>query len=196
MQKHGVIDPELREAIEKVGQDARRAAEIIRRLREFIKRDRLREERFSLRECIESAVELLQPRLGRQNIVVSLEIDSLAGEVDADRIQIEQVVVNLLLNAIDALKSSNGGDKSIAVRVFPDATGSLAVEIGSSSPRIDPVIVDRLFDPFFTTKGDGLGLGLSISRSIIESHAGEIGYLVDARGHPAFRFTLPKRQPR
>jgi len=193
MQKHGVIDPELRKAIEKVGQDARRAAEIIRRLREFIKRDRLREERFSLRECIESAVELLQPRLGRQNIEVSLEIDNLAGEVDADRIQIEQVVVNLLLNAIDALQSSNGGDKSIAVGIFPIAADSLAVEIGSSSPQIDPSIVDRLFDPFFTTKGDGLGLGLSISRSIIESHAGEICYRVDARGQPAFRFTLPKR---
>lgn len=193
MQKNGVIDPELREAIEKVGQDARRAAEIIRRLREFIKRDRLREERFLLRECIESAVELLQPRLGRQNIEVSLEIDSRAGEVVADRIQIEQVVVNLLINAIDALQSANGRDKSITVRLFPEAADSLAVEIGSSSPQIDPAIVDKLFDPFFTTKGDGLGLGLSISRSIIESHTGEIGYLVDARGQPAFRITLPKR---
>jgi C4-dicarboxylate-specific signal transduction histidine kinase/ABC-type phosphate/phosphonate transport system substrate-binding protein len=193
MQKHGVIDPELHQAIEKVGQDARRAAEIIRRLREFIKRDRLREEKFLLHECIESAVGLLQPRLGRQNIEVSLEADSRAGEVTADRIQIEQVVVNLLVNAIDALESCSGGGKSITVRLFPDAADNLAVEIASSSPQIDPGIVDRLFDPFFTTKGDGLGLGLSISRSIIESHAGEIGYLVDTRGQPAFRITLPGR---
>ena len=193
MQKHGVVDSELREAIEKVGQDARRAAEIIRRLRDFIKRDRLREERFSLRECIESAVELLQPRLSRQNIEVSVEIDRVAGEVVADRIQIEQVVVNLLLNAIDALQSSEQARKSVSVRVFAGAAGSLVVEIGSSGPAIDPSIVPNLFDPFFTTKGDGLGLGLSISRSIIESHAGEIGYLLNSSGQPAFRFTLPQK---
>jgi len=193
MQKHGVIDPELREAIEKVGQDARRAAEIIRRLRDFIKRDRLREESFSLRECIESAVELLQPRLSRHNIAVSLDIDNMAGEVKADRIQIEQVVVNLLLNAIDALHASGQAEKSITVRIFAGAADNLVVEIGSSAPVIDPDIVDNLFDPFFTTKGDGLGLGLSISRSIIESHAGEIGYLENARGQPAFRFILPRK---
>jgi C4-dicarboxylate-specific signal transduction histidine kinase/ABC-type phosphate/phosphonate transport system substrate-binding protein len=191
MQKHGAIDAELREAIEKVGQDARRAAEIIRRLREFIKRDRLREERFSLRECIQSAVELLRPRLASQNIRVGLDIDSVADEVNADRIQIEQVVVNLLINAIDAMQSSADSDKSITVRIFRGTAGSLAVEICSSSPAIDPEIVDRLFDPFFTTKGDGLGLGLSISRSIIESHAGEIGYRINAQGQPAFRFSLP-----
>ncbi|MGD8348402.1 MAG: ATP-binding protein, partial [Gammaproteobacteria bacterium] len=103
------------------------------------------------------------------------------------------VIVNLLVNAIDALESCSGGGKSITVRLFPDAADNLAVEIASSSPQIDPGIVDRLFDPFFTTKGDGLGLGLSISRSIIESHAGEIGYLVDTRGQPAFRITLPGR---
>jgi len=192
MQQNGQIDPELRAAIEKVGQDARRAAEIIRRLREFIKRNQLHEERFPLRECIESAVELLQPRLRRQNIEVSLDFDAVAGEVTADRIQIEQVLVNLLLNAIDALQSSNDAGKTIDVRIFAGAD-SLCVEIASSSPAVDPDIVDNLFDPFFTTKGDGLGLGLSISRSIIESHAGEIGYLVNADGQPAFRFTLPQK---
>ena len=193
MQKHGITDPELQAAIEKVGQDAWRAAEIIRRLREFIKRDRHREESFLLRACIESAVELLRPKLVRQNIEVSLDLDNVAGEVHADRIQIEQVVVNLLVNAIDALQSSNGSKKSILVSVFQGPADSLVVEIGSSSPAIDPEIVDKLFDPFFSTKGDGLGLGLSISRSIIESHAGEIGYLVNAQGQPAFRFTLPQK---
>jgi len=192
LQQNGQIDSELGAAIEKVGQDARRAAEIIRRLREFIKRNQLREERFLLRECIESAVELLQPRLRRQNIEVALHFEAASAEVSADRIQIEQVLVNLLLNAIDALQSSNGALKTVDVRVFAGAD-SLFVEIASSSPAIDPRIVDNLFDPFFTTKGDGLGLGLSISRSIIESHAGEIGYLLNARGQPAFRFTLPLR---
>ena len=193
MQQHGAIDPELRRAIEKVGQDARRAAEIIRRLREFIRRNQLREESFSLRECIESAVELLRPRLRRQNIEVALDIDPGVGQVSADRIQIEQVLVNLLLNAIDALESSNSKLKCVTVRVFAGAANSLVVEIASSSPAIDPEIVDNLFDPFFTTKGDGLGLGLSISRSIIESHAGEIGYLVNPEGQPAFRFTLMQK---
>ncbi len=190
MQRHGAIEPELREAIDKVGQDARRAAEIIRRLREFIKRNRLREERFALRECIESAVELLRPRLRRQNIEVALDIADHAAVVSADRIQIEQVLVNLLLNAIDALEASNAARKTITVRVVAGAADGLVVEIASSSPVIDPQIVEQLFDPFFTTKEDGLGLGLSISRSIIESHAGEIGYLVDPEGQPAFRFTL------
>jgi C4-dicarboxylate-specific signal transduction histidine kinase len=161
-------------AIENIGNDARRAAGIIKRLREFIKRSEHRPERFLLRDCIEPAVELLRPRLDQHQIDVDVSYAADVSDVLADRIQIEQVLVNLLLNSIDSLQHC------------AQASGKIMVRVDSAAD-----VVDHLFDPFFTTKTEGMGMGLSISRSIIESHGGTIEYLVNEFQQPTFRFTLP-----
>lgn len=191
LQKRGNDDAELKEAIENIGNDARRAAGIIKRLREFIKRSEHKPERFLLRNCIEPAVELLRPRLDQHQIDVDVSYAADVSDVLADRIQIEQVVVNLLLNAIDSLQHSAQGSRKIMIRIDRTESGDISVGVSDTGKGLTAEVVDHLFDPFFTTKTEGMGMGLSISRSIIESHGGTIEYLVNEFRQPTFRFSLP-----
>jgi len=191
LRKRGDDGSGLQDAIENIGNDARRAAGIIKRLREFIKRSEHRPERFLLRNCIGPAVELLRPRLDQHQIDVDISYAADVSDVLADRIQIEQVVVNLLLNAIDSLQHSTQGSRKIMVRVDRTETGDIAIGVSDTGKGLDADVVDHLFDPFFTTKTEGMGMGLSISRSIVESHGGTIEYLVNESQQPTFRFTLP-----
>jgi len=193
LQKNNGDREALREAIVKAGNDARRAADIIRSLREFIKREDLRQKDIPIRDCIEPALELLRSRLKQQQIAVAVRIAPDVSMIHADRIQIEQVVVNLLLNAIDALQGAGEGtaDKKIIVDVARFDARYIAVAISDTGPRLAADVVEHLFDPFFTTKAEGMGMGLSISRSIIESHGGTIEYLLNQQQLPTIRFTLP-----
>ena len=195
LQKNDGDREALREAIVKAGNDARRAAEIIRSLREFIKREDLRQQDIPIRDCIEPALELLRSRLRQQQIAVEVRIASDVSMIHADRIQIEQVVVNLLLNAIDALQGAGTGaaEKRIIVDVARFDARYIAVAISDTGPRLAADVAEHLFDPFFTTKAEGMGMGLSISRSIIESHGGTIEYLLNQVQLPTIRFTLPMR---
>ena len=183
----------LREAIVKAGNDARRAADIIQGLREFIKREELSKRNVSIRACIEPAIELLRPRLRQSQIGIGLEYAPDLPDIHADRIQIEQVAVNLLLNAIDALRSEGSvtGERKIFVDVSLPDSRHVAVAISDNGPPLQSDVAGRLFDPFFTTKPEGMGLGLSISRSIIESHGGTIEYLLNSRDMPTICFNLP-----
>jgi C4-dicarboxylate-specific signal transduction histidine kinase len=191
LQKNGDDDTALKNAIENIGNDARRAAGIIKRLREFIKRSEHRPERFLLRDCIEPAVELLRPRLDQHQIDVDVSYAADVSDVLADRIQIEQVLVNLLLNSIDSLQHCAQASGKIMVRVDSGDKGDISIGVSDTGKGLAADVVDHLFDPFFTTKTEGMGMGLSISRSIIESHGGTIEYLVNEFQQPTFRFTLP-----
>ncbi len=191
LRREGRDRGELHDAITRLGADARRAAGIIRRLREFIRRENLKHERFFVRDCIDSAVELLRPRLDQYAIDVDINYATEVVRIDADRIQIEQVIVNLLLNAIEALRDGNGTSRRIAIDVREQGTGALCVAISDTGDALGDDVVAHLFDPFFTTKREGMGMGLSISRSIIESHGGTIEYFVNDAQLPTFRFNLP-----
>ncbi len=191
LRREGQDQGELHDAITRLGTDARRAAEIIRRLREFIRRENLKHERFVLRDCIDSAVELLRPRLDQYAIDVDVNYAAEVDRIDADRIQIEQVVVNLLLNAIEALRDSDGSRRRIEIDVREQGAGALCVAISDTGDALAGDVVAHLFDPFFTTKPEGMGMGLSISRSIVESHGGTIEYLLNDKRLPTFRFNLP-----
>ncbi len=191
LQKRGNDDDELRDAIVKIGNDARRAAGIIKNLREFIKRGEHKPERFSLRACIDSAVELLRPRMIQNDIEVSLSCSKDVNDIVADRVQIEQVVVNLLVNAIDAVRASKQKAKLIDIDIYRTDTSDVAVTVSDNGRGLPDDVVEHLFDPFYTTKTEGMGMGLSISRTIVESHGGTIEYLINEMQHPSFRFTLP-----
>jgi len=191
LQKNRNDDDSLHSAISNIGSDAKRAADIIKRLREFIRHGELQQDNFSIREPIEAALEILQQRLLQAQISVDVDcVENIPG-VQADRIQIEQVVVNLLLNAIDALSDFPLEKRRILIKVIETGTGKLEVAVSNCGAALPVDVVAHLFDPFFTTKDDGMGMGLSISRSIVEAHGGTIEYLVDARAQPTFRFTLP-----
>ena len=183
----------LRDAIVKAGNDARRAADIIKSLRQFIKREELRQRDIAIRDCIEPALELVRSNLRQQQIAVETSFAPDVHMIHADRIQIEQVVVNLLLNAIDALQGADSGPavKKIIVDVSQLDSRYVAIAISDTGPRLSAEVARRLFDPFFTTKSEGMGMGLSISRSIVESHGGTIEYLLNQEQLPTIRFTLP-----
>ncbi len=188
---NGDADAELHEAIVNIGNDARRAAGIIKGLREFIKRGEHKLEHFNLRGCIYSAVELLHPRLVQYGIDVRLNCDNDVIDIVADRVQIEQVVVNLLVNAADAVGAVDRPVKEIGIDVVSNGSGAVAVAVSDNGEGLPAEVIEHLFDPFFTTKSEGMGMGLSISRSIVEAHGGTIEYLVDEAQRPTFRFTLP-----
>jgi two-component system sensor kinase FixL len=191
LQKNGDDESALKDAIENIGNDARRAAGIIKRLREFIKRGEHRPERFLLRDCIEPAVELLRPRLDQHEIDVIVSFGEEVTDILADRIQIEQVVVNLLVNAIDSLQGCAQASKKIVIEVDKYRNREVTIGVSDTGRGLSAEVVEHLFDPFFTTKAEGMGMGLSISRSIVESHGGTIEYLINDLQQPTFRVTLP-----
>ena len=191
LQKRGNGDTELHEAIVNIGNDARRAADIIKGLREFIKRGEHKHEHFNLRNCIDSAVELLHPRLDQYGIEVRLDCADDVTDIIADRVQIEQVVVNLLIHAVDAVGAIDQPAREIGIDVVNTGSGAVAVAVSDNGAGLPADVIEHLFDPFFTTKSEGMGMGLSISRSIVEAHGGTIEYLVDEAQRPTFRFMLP-----
>ncbi|MCP3688083.1 MAG: PhnD/SsuA/transferrin family substrate-binding protein [Gammaproteobacteria bacterium] len=159
LKKYGDVPAELRRAIEKTGKDARRAAGIIKHLREFLKRGAHQHEQFKLRDCIEPAVELLRPRLQQNNIEVSINFADAGAGIAADRIQIEQVVVNLLLNAIDAVQDKKQLERRVQIDIVAHEPESISVAVSNSGAGLAEDLVARLFEPFFTTKQTGMGMG-------------------------------------
>lgn len=181
---------ELERAIGLIGHDARRAAEIIRRLREFLQHGDLRIETFPLSNCVGNALEMLGGRLRQLGVKVGRHEDLADGQVHADQIQIEQVVINLLLNAMDALADNPAGDRRIDIRLA-DTGSMIRLSVADNGNGIPDGEFERVFHPFHTTKPGGMGMGLSISRSIVQAHGGLLGAERTDNGGTEVSFTLP-----
>jgi two-component system sensor kinase FixL len=182
--------PALREALARAADQALRAGQIIRRLREFVARGDSERQVENLTRLIEDASTLALVGARENAIAVSFRLDPRAKQVVADRIQIQQVLVNLIRNAVDVLAESPGSrDIAIATALQPD--GMVEIGVADSGTGLAPEVREQLFQPFVTTKPKGMGLGLSICRTIVEAHGGKIA--ADARpgGGTVFRFTLP-----
>ncbi|MBV8653967.1 MAG: PAS domain S-box protein [Alphaproteobacteria bacterium] len=175
-------------ALEKAGAQALRAGHIIRRLREFLARGETERRVERLPELIDEASELALVGAKERGIIVRFQYDPTIDRVLADRVQIQQVVTNLIRNAIDAIEGSARKELVISInRIAPDQA---QVSVADSGPGIDPEVMDTLFQPFVTTKANGMGVGLSISRTIVESHGGRITAETKPGGGATFRFTL------
>jgi two-component system sensor kinase FixL len=186
-----------REAAALIGeavQQALRAGEIIRRTREFLRRGDFRPRAIGARELFQTSIGLMHNELALQGARVGIETAPGAGPVFADPIQIEQVILNLLRNSLEEMAQARSGTKQIALRArpSPDEAGMVEFAIADSGPGFPPEIAHRLFTPFATNKEGGMGLGLSISRSIIEAHGGRIWAVAQTPDAGAeIRFTLP-----
>ncbi|MBI5939443.1 MAG: PAS domain S-box protein [Caulobacterales bacterium] len=185
--------PRLRDAMEKAADQTLRAGQIIRRLRDFVARGESEPRIEPLPKIIEEAGVLALIGAAERGIRVRNRIDSRVGLVLADKVQIQQVLVNLMRNAIEAMQNSDRRD--LTVSATPTGDGMVEVAVGDTGPGISPDIVARLFEPFFTTKTQGMGVGLSISRTIVEAHGGRIWVDTNDKGGATFRFTLRAVRP-
>lgn len=185
--------PRLREAMEKAADQTLRAGQIIRRLRDFVARGESEPRIENLPKAIEEAGVLALIGAAEGGVRVHYRIDKAVDLVLADKVQIQQVLVNLMRNAIEAMQVSDR--RELTVAASPARDGMVEIAIADTGPGISPDVADRLFQPFLTTKSQGMGVGLSISRTIIESHGGRIWVETNDRGGATFRFTLRAVRP-
>jgi two-component system sensor kinase FixL len=183
----------VREALDSAAAQAVRAGDIIRRLREFMARGESERQVEDVRKIVEEASALALVGAGELGVRVRFAFDPAARQVRVDRVQIQQVIVNLVRNALDAMADmppdSTRRDLTIAAR----AAGADQVEISvaDSGPGLAPRVAAQLFQAFVTTKPEGMGIGLSISRTIVDAHGGRIWAEANPGGGAVFRFTLP-----
>jgi two-component system sensor histidine kinase TtrS len=179
----------LRDAMEQVSAQAGRAAKIIRRIRSFVRKEQPKHSRVDVNALIRDVADFTQAEFDRSEVLIGLDLGRSLPPVQADAIQIEQVILNLIRNGIEAMNDVRGRRRlDIATRPAP---GGIRVSVRDRGQGIPVDNLDHIFDPFVTTKPGGLGLGLSISQSIIEAHGGRLFAESPAGGGTRFRFTLP-----
>lgn len=177
------------DAVDQAASEALRAGEIIRRLREFVSRGETERRVESLSKLIEEASALALVGAKQSGVRVSMSFDRRVDQVLVDKVQIQQVVLNLIRNSIDAMAASERRELEVAVRDAFD--GQALVSVSDTGPGLSPETLDRLFQPFFTTKSSGMGVGLSISRTIVEAHGGHLRARNRSEGGAIFEFSLP-----
>lgn len=188
---------EVREALDSVVGDSDRAGHIVDRIRDQMKKAPPRKDEFDLESAISDVIALARNAIMRNGVSVRTLLDDGVGLVHADRVQLQQVILNLVLNAVEAMGPTEGADtikeRSLLITGKQDQTGIL-VTVRDSGPGIDSMHLERVFDPFYTTKPGGTGMGLSICRSIIEAHGGQMWAEPSYPRGAAFCFFLPKRR--
>ena len=167
---------------------AERAGDVIRRLRQFVTKGDTERRPENLNQLVEEALALALVGARQSGVRVTLDLDKTLPPVLADGVQIQQVVLNLVRNAIEAMEETDRRELTIATRSLPDGT---EVTVADTGPGIAPELAERLFQPFVTTKHTGMGLGLSICREIVEAHHGKLVVVPRPEGGALFRVTLP-----
>lgn len=180
----------LQEGIGEVVKQAERAGDVLDRLREFVRSGEVPRVLTEVSVLIEAAISLTRMEAMRQGVEIRARIDPSLPPVLADRIQIEQVLLNLLKNAMDAMEEANTGRRSILIAAR-EVTHAVEISVADSGPGIPVEVRDSIFQPFVTTKPFGMGMGLSISRSIVESHGGKLRVMRRAPSGAVFFFALP-----
>ena len=180
--------PRVRDAMGLAAQQAMRAGEIIRRLRAFVARGEMRRQAESVTKLIEEASALALLGARERNVHVTLRLPADLPEAMVERVQVQQVLLNLMRNAVEAMDTMER--RELTVQAEPQGD-TLRVSVSDTGPGLAPEVAAQLFQPFVTTKEEGMGIGLSICRTIIESHGGQIWTEPNPGGGTVFRFTLP-----
>jgi len=178
----------IRNALEKANEQALRAGQIIRRLRNFVARGESERRTESVTKLIEEASALALVGVKEQDVEVHFELDPNADHALADRVQIQQVLINLIRNAIEAMAESER--RVLTIATARGADNMIEIRVADTGSGISPENLEHMFQPFFSTKPHGMGVGLSICRTIIESHGGRIIVSANPGGGTVFRFTL------
>ena len=185
----------LRGAIEWIVKDGKRADEVIRRVRGLLKKADTQKALFDVNDIVCEVTALLQRELSAQHVTLRLELASAMPLIVGDRVQLQQVIINLVVNGVDAIQAVMDRSHELLIRSYEDEAHQIVVAVKDSGVGIPAETADRLFDAFFSTKPNGLGIGLSICRSIIEDHGGRL-WATNNTGEPGatFQFALPSHQ--
>ncbi|MBI5107810.1 MAG: PAS domain S-box protein [Rhodocyclales bacterium] len=186
----GMSPVELIEPLEEVCEQAERAGDILRHVRDFVRKSEPHLKPMDVNQIVRAVVKFTEHEARQQRTLVRLNLDPLLPKVAADAIMIEQVMVNLVRNAIEAMSEANSSRREITISSRLFETDFVEIEIVDTGPGIDGSLIDQVFDQFFTTKPEGVGMGLAISRSIIESHGGTVRAESSRDGGAILRFTL------
>jgi C4-dicarboxylate-specific signal transduction histidine kinase len=184
---------EATDALKRIDRDANRASHAIQRIRALIKEDKTEYVELNVSDIIDDVLALARGASRHHHVALRAELAGSTPAVLGDRMQLQQLIMNLVVNGIEATAMITGRKREVVVRSgVTDAVG-LFVAVEDTGIGLDPATSDRLFDPFFTTKPNGMGMGLSISRSIAESHGGSLTASTKSPHGTVFRFTLPSR---
>ena len=182
---------EVKEALACIVRDADRAKDIVDRMREHIKKAPPRRESFDLNEAINEVIEMVRSAIARNRVSVHTRLTNGLVPVHGDRVQLQQVVLNLILNAVEAMSSVEEGARELSISTKQNEASDYLVAVRDSGPGIDPEQMEGVFAPFYTTKTSGIGMGLSICRSIIAAHGGRLWAEANQPRGAMFQFTLP-----
>ncbi|MER9972106.1 ATP-binding protein, partial [Mesorhizobium sp. M0060] len=182
---------EVRDALHSIVGDADRAGDIVDRIRDHIKKAPPRKSRFDLNAAINEVLVLTRSAFAKNRVSVQTRLTDALFPVEGDRVQLQQVVLNLILNAVEAMSTVEAGPRELSISTEQTQAGGVLVSVRDSGPGIDPDHIERVFDAFYTTKSSGVGMGLSISRSIIKAHGGRLWADMNASHGAVLRFSLP-----
>ncbi len=182
---------EARRSAALVVADGQRTADIIGRIRALARKAPFQKDWLDLNTVIRDVISLARSEVQRHSVAVETQLEAEMPRIRGDRIQLQQVLLNLIMNAIEAMRSVGAGPRALRVSSERGASTEVVITVRDSGPGLDPTSLDRLFDAFYTTKPDGLGMGLAISRSIVESHGGRLWATANVPTGATFQFTLP-----
>ena len=192
LRERGIEAGEVGAAVTHIASEGHRAAEIIRRMRDFIRRGEVRREWADPNDVVREAAHLVEPDARRHAIPLRLVLASGLPLVEMDRIQIIQVALNLLRNGIEAMADNPAEDNELLIQTAAAPGAGIEISVRDTGGGIAETATERVFDPFFTTKVTGLGMGLSISRSIVEAHGGRLWAEANAARGTTFTFFIPR----
>ncbi len=182
---------EIREDVTHIAAQAERAGQILRRTRGFVRKDDSQRKWVDIADLVREAADLAELETRQHGVALRLELDGAPHPVLADAVQIEQVILNLVRNALEAMRHQKKGRRKLSVRTAFAHDGCVEVAIRDSGTALPADKMGRLFEPFFTTKPEGMGMGLPISRTIVEAHGGRLWASANPDRGMTFRFTLP-----
>jgi signal transduction histidine kinase len=185
---------EAEQAVEAIIRDASRAGNVVVRTRKLLRRGELLRERLNINDVINEVLDLLQVELRRNGVTPQTEMARNLRSAVVDRVQLQQVILNLVMNAMEAMRAIRDRARVLRVRTEEQPSDSIVVLVQDSGVGLDPEHMSQMFEPFYTTKVEGIGMGLAISRSIIEAHGGRLWAVANDGPGSTFCFTLPIRK--
>jgi predicted ATPase/signal transduction histidine kinase len=183
---------EVRQILKDIVKGGNRASDVIGRLRDLIKKAPPRKTRFDINGAAGEVIELTRGEAGKNGVRIRADFRDGLPLISGDRVQVQQVILNLVLNAIDAMSGMSEGERELLMSSAEAESGGVLVAVRDTGPGLSRATVEHLFEPFHTTKSSGLGLGLSISRSIVEAHGGRLWASANVPRGTVFQFTLPE----